>query len=63
MFKPIIHNLTPNCTGYKETQLYNSLIANKPKGDGTLTTKLAKIKAWRNLCNQALESARQAITN
>jgi hypothetical protein len=38
-FLPIIHNLTPNDDGYSECQLYNNLIRNRPKGDGTLASK------------------------
>lgn len=60
-FLPIIHNLTPNDDGYSEYQLYNNLIRNRPKGDGTLTSKIAKIKAWENLCNQALAVAKEKV--
>lgn len=58
---PIIHNLTPHDKGYAECQLYNNLISNRPTGDGTLASKLAKLKAWEDLCNQALEKARKVL--
>lgn len=61
MFKPIIHNLTPGSAGYAECQLYNNLVANKPKGPGTLASKIAKERAWKELCGQALVKARQAV--
>lgn len=61
MFKPIIHNLQPDSVGYAECQLYNNLIANKPTGPGTLASKIAKEKAWKELCDQALEKARLAM--
>lgn len=60
-FKPIIHNLTPGTKGYSECQLYNNLIGNRPKGDGLLASKIAKIRAWENLCTQGLEKAQQAL--
>lgn len=55
-FAPIIHNLTPSTQGYAECQLYNNLIGNRPTSD-----KIAKIRAWENLCSQALEKARAAL--
>lgn len=58
-FSPIIHNLNSSNDGYSECELYNNLIANRPKGDGTLASKVAKIKAWENLCSQALEAAKR----
>lgn len=32
-----------------------------PNDDGTLTSKIAKIKAWENLCNQALAVAKEKV--
>ncbi len=55
MFKPIIHNLQPGDIGYTECQLYNNLISNKPKGPGTLASKISKERAWKELCDQALD--------
>lgn len=60
-FAPIIHNLTPSTQGYAECQFYNNLIGNRPTGDGSLSDKIAKIRAWENLCSQALEKARAAL--
>lgn len=60
-FSPIIHNLNKNDIGYKECQLYNSLIGNKPTGGMTLTSKLSQIKAWEDLCSQALEKAQSVL--
>lgn len=60
-FKPIVHNLTPGTKGYTECQLYNNLVANKPRGDGTLVSKLAAIRAWEDLCNQALERVKESV--
>jgi hypothetical protein len=57
MFKPIIHNLKPGAPGYAEYQFYNNLVANKPNGPGTLASKIAKQRAWKDLCNLALEKA------
>lgn len=59
---PIIHNLQPNDNGYAECQLYNSLVSNRPRGDGTLVSKLAKLRAWDNLCTQALEKVKGVIS-
>lgn len=61
MFKPIIHNIQPGNPGYTECQLYNNLVANRPKGGGSLASKQARLKAWENLCNQALEEAKKAF--
>ena len=60
-FEPIIHNLTPDMAGFSECQLYNNLISNRPTGNGSLCSKLAKLRAWETLCKQALESARIAL--
>ncbi|MCA6395501.1 MAG: hypothetical protein IM606_09955 [Cytophagales bacterium] len=60
-FSPIIHNLNPKSDGYAECQLYNNLINNRPIGDGSLASKLTKIKAWQNLCSEALEKAQQKL--
>ncbi len=61
MFKPIIHNLQPGELGYAECQLYNNLITNKPKGPGTLVTKISNERAWKELCNQALEKVKLTL--
>ena len=55
MFKPIIHNLRPGDIGYSECQLYNNIISNKPKGQGTLASKISRERAWKEICAQALE--------
>jgi hypothetical protein len=61
IFKPIIHNLHSSQEGYKECQLYNNLIANKPTSGTTLTSKLSQLKAWERLCSQALQQARAKL--
>ena len=61
-FEPIIHNLTPTDKGYKEVQLYNALVGNKPKGNYILSNKIAMQRAWKDLCGQALEAA-SAVLN
>jgi hypothetical protein len=61
-FSPIIHNLSPGDNGYSDCQLYNSLVSNRPTSDGSLASKMAKLKAWENLCTQALEKAQQKLT-
>lgn len=33
MYTPIIHNLKTGDLGYNEAQAFNTLIANKPKGN------------------------------
>lgn len=60
-FTPIIHNLQPDDPGYAACQLYNNLIASRPTGPGLLASKLAKLRAWENLCKQALVAAKIAI--
>lgn len=60
-FSPILHNLTPSDKGYSECQLYNNLVANRPKGNGTLSSKVAKLRAWETLCSQALEQANNIV--
>jgi hypothetical protein len=62
-FSPIIHNLSPGCDGYAECQLYNKLIEARPKGDLSLASKIARLAAWKNLCEQALEKAQQKLDN
>jgi len=61
MLKPIIHNLTPDCAGYKEAQAYNAIIGKKPKGAGTLAMKLAAINAWKVECNAALDDVKNIM--
>lgn len=59
---PIIHNLQAGGAGYAEVQLYNSLVANRPTGGGTLASKVDKLRAWDRLCTQAREKAVEALS-
>lgn len=58
-FVPIVHNLTPSMTGYKEIQFYNNLIASRPQG-GMLASKLTRLREWEAKCQQALQDAKTA---
>jgi len=60
-FKPIIHNLSPDDHGYAECQLYNDLISKRPKGNGTLASKIQKLREWQSLCIDALEKAHTIV--
>lgn len=59
--KPIIHNIQPGQPGYSECQLYNNLLAAKPKGPGLLASKIAMQRSWKELCKQAYEKAELAL--
>ena len=61
MFLPIIHNLTPNCAGYKEAQAYNAIIGKKPKAGVSLSEKRLLQSIWMLDCQIALEKAKGAI--
>ncbi len=60
-FEPILHNLLPTDTGFKECQIYNRLIGARPIGPGSLTTKIENLKLWELECKSALESVREIL--
>ena len=62
MFKPIIHNLTPDSPGYEEAQHYNKLIAAKPKGPFCTLAELVELqRIWKGACERALQDAQNAM--
>ncbi len=61
MLKPIIHNLTPDCAGYKEAQAYNAIIGKRPKGAGTLAEKLKALDVWQDDCEAALDAVKNIV--
>lgn len=61
MFKPIIHNLSPDSAGYNEAQAYNLHIANRPVGKHTLAAKIALQRDWHKQAMHLLEKAKEAI--
>lgn len=62
MFEPIIHNLKQNDVRFIECQHYNTLIANKPKGNYSLEMKTKKQRMWKLMCQQALTAAHDALS-
>jgi len=61
MFKPIIHNLTPDNPGYAACNAYNAHIAVKPAGNHTLAAKIALQRDWHNQAEYLLEKAKEAL--
>ena len=61
MFKPIIHNLTPDHHAFAAVQHYNRLIGKKPKVNGTLEQKLEAIEQWKTSCRNALGIAKDFL--
>lgn len=58
MFIPIIHNLQPDDAGYDAAQHYNTLIGNRPKCNGSLSSKVIKQAQWKLDCIAALDAVK-----
>ncbi len=62
MYTPIIHNLQPGDLGYNEAKAFNTLIANKPKGnDMTLDQKIETQRLWKAQCDDAYNAVKLSV--